>query len=95
MPSPFPGMNPYFEQAAHWLDFHTEFLSAFAGSWPRRSGRSTSSNSKSTSTSTTCRRNRADALRGTAAARLIEAGVGPSRREVPFLEVRDRQGREW
>ena len=28
MPSPFPGMNPYFEQAAHWLDFHTEFLSA-------------------------------------------------------------------
>jgi hypothetical protein len=29
MPSPFPGMNPYFEQAAHWQDFHTEFLSAF------------------------------------------------------------------
>lgn len=29
MPSPFPGMNPYFEQTAHWLDFHTEFLSAF------------------------------------------------------------------
>jgi hypothetical protein len=28
MPSPFPGMNPYFEQPAHWLDFHTEFLSA-------------------------------------------------------------------
>jgi hypothetical protein len=28
MPSPFPGMNPYFEQAAHWLDFHTEYLSA-------------------------------------------------------------------
>jgi hypothetical protein len=28
MPSPFPGMNPYFEQAAHWLDFHTEFFSA-------------------------------------------------------------------
>ncbi|MGD0044578.1 MAG: DUF4058 family protein, partial [Isosphaeraceae bacterium] len=28
MPSPFPGMNPYFEQAAHWLDFHSEFLSA-------------------------------------------------------------------
>src|SRR4051812_33137151 len=26
MPSPFPGMNPYFEQAAHWQDFHTEFL---------------------------------------------------------------------
>ncbi len=28
MPSPFPGMNPYFEQAAYWLDFQTEFLSA-------------------------------------------------------------------
>ena len=28
MPSPFPGMNPYFEQSVHWLDFHTEFLSA-------------------------------------------------------------------
>ena len=28
MPSPFPGMNPYFEQAAHWQDFHTEVLSA-------------------------------------------------------------------
>ncbi|MDR3638953.1 MAG: DUF4058 family protein [Isosphaeraceae bacterium] len=28
MPSPFPGMNPYFEQAAHWHDFHMEFLSA-------------------------------------------------------------------
>jgi hypothetical protein len=26
MPSPFPGMNPYLEQAAHWQDFHTEFL---------------------------------------------------------------------
>jgi hypothetical protein len=26
MPSPFPGMNPYFEQADHWQDFHTEFL---------------------------------------------------------------------
>lgn len=28
MPSPFPGMNPYFEQADLWQDFHTEFLSA-------------------------------------------------------------------
>ncbi len=26
MPSPFPGMNPYFEQADQWQDFHTEFL---------------------------------------------------------------------
>ncbi len=28
MPSPFPGMNPYFEQSALWLDFHSEFLSS-------------------------------------------------------------------
>lgn len=27
MPSPFPGMNPYFEQPDIWQDFHTEFLS--------------------------------------------------------------------
>ena len=26
MTSPFPGMNPYFEQSAYWLDFHTELL---------------------------------------------------------------------
>jgi hypothetical protein len=26
MPSPFPGMNPYFEQADDWPDFHNEFL---------------------------------------------------------------------
>jgi hypothetical protein len=28
MPSPFPCMNPYFEQTDLWCDFHTEFLSA-------------------------------------------------------------------
>jgi hypothetical protein len=28
VPSPFPGMNPYFEQRAFWIDFHTEFLTA-------------------------------------------------------------------
>jgi hypothetical protein len=26
MPSPFPGMNPYFEQIDDWHDFHKEFL---------------------------------------------------------------------
>jgi hypothetical protein len=26
MPSPFPGMNPYLEQAAVWQDFHQSFL---------------------------------------------------------------------
>ena len=28
MPSPFPGMNPYFEQADHWQDLHREFFLA-------------------------------------------------------------------
>jgi Protein of unknown function (DUF4058) len=28
VPSPFPGMNPYFEQPTLWQDFHTEFLTA-------------------------------------------------------------------
>jgi uncharacterized protein DUF4058 len=28
MPSPFPGMNPYLEQAELWRDFHLEFLPA-------------------------------------------------------------------
>jgi hypothetical protein len=28
VPSPFPGMNSYFEQTVYWLDFHTEFLLA-------------------------------------------------------------------
>ena len=28
MPSPFPGMNPYLEQADLWQDFHFEFLPA-------------------------------------------------------------------
>jgi hypothetical protein len=28
VPSPFPGMNPFLEQAEIWLDFHTKFLAA-------------------------------------------------------------------
>jgi hypothetical protein len=28
MPSPFPGMNPYSEQAARWLDFQTVYRTA-------------------------------------------------------------------
>jgi hypothetical protein len=28
MPSPFPGMNPYFERSTIWLDFHTEFMTS-------------------------------------------------------------------
>ncbi len=60
-------MNPYFEQTDHWLDFHTEFLSAVR--------------------------------------RLLAPMVGPHYivqlelpeqdvEKVPFLELRDRQGRE-
>jgi len=26
MPSPFPGMNPYFERPGEWVEFHTRFL---------------------------------------------------------------------
>ena len=26
MPSPFPGMNPYLEQADIWTDFHNSFI---------------------------------------------------------------------
>ena len=26
MPSPFPGMNPYLEQAAFWTDFHSGYI---------------------------------------------------------------------
>ena len=28
MPSPFPGMNPYLEQADVWADFHQSFIVA-------------------------------------------------------------------
>ena len=31
MPSPFPGMNPYLEQASVWQDFHNTFLIAIRG----------------------------------------------------------------
>ncbi len=30
MPSPFPGMNPYLENAAVWTDFHYRFIAAAA-----------------------------------------------------------------
>jgi hypothetical protein len=30
MPSPFPGMNPYLEQASVWQDFHHRFITAAA-----------------------------------------------------------------
>src|SRR5208337_5364314 len=75
MPSPFPGMNPYFEQAAHWLDFHSEFLSAL-------------------------RRLLAPQVAPKYIVQLEEHiyihDLPPEQdvEKVPFLEVRDRQGRE-
>src|SRR3954451_20521333 len=112
MPSPFPGMNPYFEQAAHWQDFHTEFLTALRRHLapqigpkyivqleehvyihdlppePRRLlGRADLSVA------------RPEAAPGQAAVGVIEAPAEvqlPAQdiERVPFLEVRDRQGRE-
>jgi hypothetical protein len=106
-------MNPYFEQAAHWQDFHTEFLSALRRQLapliapnyivpleehiyihdlppePRRSpGRADLSVTRPESTTA-----------GQSALGLLEA---PARvqlpaqdvERVPFLEVRDRRGRE-
>src|SRR4051794_24334919 len=32
MPSPFPGMNPYLEQADVWTDFHDRLIPAIADS---------------------------------------------------------------
>ncbi len=68
MPSPFPGMNPYFEQSAHWLDFQTEFLLAL-------------------------RRLLAPQVAPKYIVRLEESPQQEFE-EIPFLEVRDRSGRE-
>jgi Protein of unknown function (DUF4058) len=78
MPSPFPGMNPYFEQTDHWLDFHTEFLSALRRLLAPQVG---------------------PKYIVQLAVRLLEAPaqVWLPEQDVekgPFLEVRDRQGRE-
>ncbi|WZO99083.1 DUF4058 family protein [Isosphaeraceae bacterium EP7] len=113
MPSPFPGMNPFFEQPGYWQDFHLEFLSALRrqlvpqlGSAffvqleehlyvhdlppePRRAiGRADVSISGSAVRSA-----------GLAAVGMLEAPavLELPRNEVervPYLEVRDRQGRE-
>lgn len=71
MPSPFPGMNRHFKQAAYWLDFHTEFLSAF-------------------------RRLLAPRVAPKYIVRFEEHMWLPEQdvARVPFLEIRDRQGRE-
>lgn len=113
MPSPFPGMNPYFEQSAVWQDFHTEFLSTLRRhlapriapayivqleehvyihdlpAEPRqRIGRADISVSRAES-----------ARSGTGALGVLEAPAEvhlPAQdvERMPFLEVRDRKGRE-
>lgn len=113
MPSPFPGMNPYFEQSSRWLDFHTEFLSALrrqlvpkvapnyivqleehiyihdAPSEPRRRLGTADLSLAQTGL----------AAPAQAAIGLLEAPVEvwlPAQdvERVPFLEIRDRTGRE-
>ncbi len=38
MPSPFPGMNPYFEQPGVWHGFHTRFLVFFQSALTQQLG---------------------------------------------------------
>lgn len=73
MPSPFPGMNPYFEQAAHWQDFHTEFLSALRRQLAPR-----------------ITPNYIVQLKFKEHVAIHDLGV----ERAPYLEVRDRRGRE-
>jgi hypothetical protein len=113
MPPPFPGMDPYFEQAAPWQDLHTEYLSALRRQLapriapnyivqleehvyihdlppePRRSlGRADLSVIRAEATPV-----------GQPALGLLEAPAEvqlPAQdvERIPFLEIRDRRGRE-
>lgn len=113
MPSPFPGMNPYFEQAAYWLDFHTEFLSAlrrllapqvapkyivqleehvYIHDLPPEPRRRLGNADLSLARPAGAEKPRIGAalLEAPAEVWLPEQDV----EEVPYIEVRDRQGRE-
>lgn len=113
MPSPFPGMNPYFEQAAYWLDFHTEFLSALRRLLAPRIGPKYIVQLEEhmyihdLPPEPRRRVGTADlSLARTGSGGIAAAGVGlleapaeirlPEQEveEVPYLEVRDRLGRE-
>lgn len=113
MPSPFPGMNPYFEQTAHWLDFHTEFLSALRRLLAPQVGPKYIVQLEEhiyihdLPPEPRQRLGTADlALAQTGSSEQREAAIGlleapaevwlPEQEieRVPFLEVRDRQGRE-
>ncbi len=112
-PSPFPGMNPYFEQSALWQDFHTEFHTALRRHLapqvapryivqleeqvyihdlppePRRPvGRADLSVTRPQPAP--AGEPAAGVLEAPAEVRLPDLDV----ERVPFLEVRDRQGRE-
>jgi hypothetical protein len=113
MPSPFPGMNPYFEQPAYWQDFHTEFLTVFRRllvpqlggafivqleehiyihdlpSEPRRLvGRADLS--VAPSEMVTSSQAAVGLLTAPMEVQLPEQDI----ERIPFLEIRDRQGRE-
>ncbi len=113
MPSPFPGMNPYFEQTAHWQDFHTEFLSALRRQLapriapnyivqleehvyihdlppePRHSlGRADLSVSRQETVAAS--RSSLGVLEAPAEVQLPAQDV----ERIPYLEIRDRRGRE-
>lgn len=113
MPSPFPGMNPFFEQTALGLDFHTEFLSALRRLLAPRVGPKYIVQLEEhiyIHDLTGAPRSRL----GTAGLSLVESVGGEAGRpavgtieapalvllpeqeveRVPYLEVRDRQGRE-
>ncbi len=112
MPSPFPGMNPYLEQAAYWQDFHTKFLAAInerlvrqvrpkyivvleqhlyvhelPPDGPRLAGRADLS--LALTRAETGRHVGASALAAPAEVEVVAQDV----ERVPFLEIRDRQGR--
>ena len=113
MPSPFPGMNPYFEQTDHWLDFHTEFLSAFRRLLAPQVGPQyivqleehiyihdlPAAPRQRLGTADLSLVERDGGQLSQSALRILEAPAEvwlPEQdvEKVPFLEVRDRQGRE-
>jgi hypothetical protein len=87
MPSPFPGMNPYFERAAHWQDFHTELLTITRRLLVPQLGRNY-----------IVQIGEYIHIRDTdAMPRRADVGLLPTQEDeerLRFLEVRDRRGRE-
>lgn len=115
MQSPFPGMNPYLEQSAHWLDFHTELLTVSRrlliprigpeyfvqldehiyihdvlseSATRHRVGNADLSLARSSTAEPAARG--VGLLEAPAIIRLPEEDV----EEIPYLEIRDRRGRE-